>query len=190
MAQKELPLYSPKYIPTGNERAVIEISAGAIVVELFGLDAPQTVGNFVELANSGFYNGSKFHGLKQGSVIVGGCPVTRNLGPAQVHAAVRGVLHGVHPGTGSCGHRIIDEWASSSRNCHFEGSLVMAHGSAPDSASCQFYFSLARQPEFDDCFTVFGQVVEGLEILHTLCIGTVIERVIIDYGSRGLVEAG
>ncbi|MDR0500889.1 MAG: peptidylprolyl isomerase [Coriobacteriales bacterium] len=154
------PLRVPDYLPTGKERALFLTSRGTIVVELFGLDAAHTVGNFIELAQSGFYDGLKFHAYKEGSVVAGGCPVTRNLGPAQVHAAVRGVLHGIHPGTGDAGYCIADEWEQNARNRHLNGSLAMAHGSAANSASCQFYFSLATQPEFDKQFTVFGQAVD------------------------------
>jgi peptidyl-prolyl cis-trans isomerase B (cyclophilin B) len=180
MTRIELPLYTPAYVPTGAERARIQTSRGLVIVELFGREAPVTVGNFIELATSGFYDKLKFHGKKADSVVVGGCPVTRGLGPAQVHAAVRGVLHGIHPGTGTARHRVIDEWEHNPRNQHLDGSLVMAHGSEPDSGSSQFYFSLATQPEFDDQYTVFGQVVEGLEVVHALNIGDVIENITIE----------
>lgn len=56
----------------------------------------------------------------------------------------------------------------------------MARKSAPDSASCQFYFSLSEQPEFDDKFTVFGRTVEGLDVVHALRIGDRIERIVIE----------
>jgi peptidyl-prolyl cis-trans isomerase B (cyclophilin B) len=180
MARIEVPLRTPDYIPTGTERVRIQTSRGTIVAELFGREAPVTVGNFIELATGGFYDGLKFHAKKADSVVVGGCPVTRRLGPAQVHAAVRGVLHGIHPGTGTAGYRIIDEWEGNPRNQHHDGSLVMAHGSEPDSGSSQFYFSLATQPEFDERYTVFGQVVEGLETIHALNIGDIIEAVTIE----------
>jgi peptidyl-prolyl cis-trans isomerase B (cyclophilin B) len=180
MTRIELPLRTPAYVPAGTERARIQTSRGLIVAKLFGREAPITVGNFVELATGGFYDGLKFHGKKADSVVVGGCPVTRGLGPAQVHAAVRGVLHGIHPGTGTAGYRIIDEWEGNPRNQHIDGSLVMAHGSEPNSGSSQFYFSLATQPEFDSQYTVFGQVVEGLEVIHTLNIGDIIQSVLIE----------
>ncbi|MDR2380429.1 MAG: peptidylprolyl isomerase [Bifidobacteriaceae bacterium] len=184
MTRLELPLHTPAYTPTGSEHARIRTSRGLVIVELFGQEAPVTVGNFVELATRGFYDGLKFHAKKADSVVVGGCPVTRGLGPAQVHAAVRGVLHGIHPGTGTARHRIIDEWENNPRNQHLDGSLVMAHGSEPDSGSSQFYFSLAVQPQFDSQYTVFGRVIEGLEVVHALNIGDVIEAVTIE----GLAE--
>ena len=56
----------------------------------------------------------------------------------------------------------------------------MAHKSAPNSGSCQFYFSLGEQPEFDDQYTVFGQVTEGLEVIENLAIGDAIKTVAIE----------
>jgi peptidyl-prolyl cis-trans isomerase B (cyclophilin B) len=174
------PLYTPHYRPTGKECAVITTSKGVLRVELFGKEAPVTVGNFIELAQQGFYQQTKFHAHKPDSVIVGGCPLTRLLGPAQVSAAVRGVLRGIHPGTGNAGYTIIDEWQVNPRNQHLDGSLVLAHGSEANSGSSQFYFSLATQPKYDDSFTVFGQVTEGLAVVHSLIVGDVIEEITIE----------
>ncbi|MDR0347180.1 MAG: peptidylprolyl isomerase [Coriobacteriales bacterium] len=177
MARNILPLYTPHYYPTGEESARIHTNRGVICVELFGRETPITVGNFIELTGRGFYHNLKFHAHKPGSVIVSGCPKTRPLGPAQVAAAARGVLRGVHPGTGNARYTISEEWETNARNHHLDGSLVLAHGSDPNSGSSQFYFSLAEQPEFDDKFTVFGQVIEGLSVVHSLVIGDVIESI-------------
>jgi peptidyl-prolyl cis-trans isomerase B (cyclophilin B) len=180
MARTLLPLYTPRYRPTGAESVLIHTNKGTIRVELFGGEAPNTAGNFIELARRGFYRGLKFHGHKPDSIIVGGCPTTKHLGPAQVAAAARGVLHGIHPGTGNARYTIVDEWETNARNRHLDGSLVLAHGSDPNSGSSQFYFSLAVQPEFDDRFTVFGQTTEGLSVVHSLTIGDVIEDIVVE----------
>ncbi len=164
MGRIVLPVYTPYYIPNGNEVAVIETSRGTIRARLAGKDAPVTVGNFIELAARGFYDELKFHAHKPGSVVLGGCPTTRTLGPAQVDAAARGMIRGIHPGTGDARYTIVDEWETNPNNKHVLGSLCMAHKSEPNSGSCQFYFSLSEQPEFDEKFTVFGQVVEGLSM--------------------------
>ena len=98
----------PEYQPTGEEIAVINTSKGTIRVQLAGNDAPIHVGNFVELAQKGFYDGLKFHRYVPGFVIQGGCPNTREATPEQVAAGRRrawpprhrqpGLLHqgGVH----------------------------------------------------------------------------------------------
>ena len=133
-----LPLYTPRYVPNGGEVAVIQTSRGAIRARLAGKDAPVTVGNFIELAARGFYDGLKFHACKPGSIVVGGCPTTRTLGPAQVEAAARGIIRGIHPGTGDARYTIVDEWETNPHNRHLRGSMCLAHKSPPDSGSCQF----------------------------------------------------
>ncbi|OUO92137.1 peptidylprolyl isomerase [Gordonibacter sp. An230] len=180
MGRIVLPLYTPRYVPNGHEVAVIRTSRGTIRVRLAGKDAPATAGNFIELAAREFYDGLKFHACKPGSVVVGGCPTTRALGPAQVEAAARGAVRGIRPGTGDARYVIVDEWKANPRNRHLRGSLCLAHKSAPNSGSCQFYFSLAEQPQLDDKFTVFGQVVEGFDVLDALGVGDVIESVRIE----------
>ena len=179
MARIELEIYTPGYKPNGREVAVIETSRGIVRAELFGCEAPVTVGNFIELAAKGFYDSLKFHAKKPGSVVLGGCPTTRTMGPAQVLAAAQGAIRGMHPGTGDARYT-IDEWEDNPRNAHRLGSLCMAHKSAPNSGSCQFYFSLDEQPEFDDKYTVFGQATEGLEVIEQLAIGDAIKGIVIE----------
>ena len=189
MGRIELSVYTPHYVPTGTEIAVIETSKGTVRVELFGREVPVTVGNFVELAAKDFYDNLKFHAKKPGSVVLGGCPTTRSMGPAQVLAAAQGVIRGMHPGTGDARYTIIDEWEGNPRNVHRLGSLCMAHKSAPNSGSCQFYFSLGEQPEFDDQYTVFGQVTEGLEVIENLAIGDAIKTVAIEGADEEALRA-
>ncbi len=180
MGRIVLPLYTPQYVPNGIEEAVFETVRGTIRVRLAGKDAPVTVGNFIELAARGFYNNLKFHACKPGSVVLGGCPTTRTLGPAQVDAAARGVIRGIHPGTGDARYTIVDEREANPHNKHVLGSLCLAHKSEPNSGSCQFYFSLSEQPEFDDKFTVFGQTVEGLDVVQQLGIGDAVKSITIE----------
>ena len=98
-------LYTPEYKPTGNEVAVLTTSQGTIRVQLHGEDAPIHVGNFVELANKGFYNGLKFHRYVPGFVIQGGCPNTRDMTPEQVARGERGPQG--QPGTGGPPVRLL-----------------------------------------------------------------------------------
>lgn len=180
MARMVLPLHTPRYIPTGKELAVFKTSKGNIKVALFGKDAPHTVGNFIELARRGFYDEVKFHARDEESALVGGCPTTKSLGPAQVHAAVKGLIYGLHPGRGNAGYTIRDEFEGRANNKHLLGSLVMARGTDANTGSCQFYFSLGEQPEHDNSFTVFGQTIEGLEVLKELRIGDAIHSIDIE----------
>ncbi len=180
MGRVVLPLYTPLYQPTGKEIAIIETTKGTIRVKLDAAGAPVTTANFIELAARGFYQDLKFHACKPDSVVLGGCPTTRTLGPAQVDAAARGVIRGIHPGTGDARYTIVDEWGSNPNNHHVLGSLCMAHKSDPNSGSCQFYFSLSEQPEFDDRFTVFGMTIDGIDAVKSLDVGDAIKSVSIE----------
>lgn len=169
-----LSVYTPRYIPNGNEIAIITTVKGTITVALDGKNAPITVGNFIELSRRGFYENLKFHARREDSAVLGGCPTTRTLGPAQVDAAFRKVVRGIHPGTGDAGYTIKDEYQGKPNNHHKLGSLVLAHKSDPDSGSSQFYFSLAEQPQYDDKFTVFGETIEGIDVVQALRSGDAI----------------
>ena len=171
-------LYTPAYQPTGDEVAVFTTSKGVIRAQLAGKDAPIHVGNFVELARKGFYDGLKFHRYVENFVIQGGCPHTRDMTPEEV-AAGRSGRTGT-PGTGGPGYRIKGEWRTNPNNSHEDGALAMARSSMPDSAGSQFYFCLGPQHFLDDNYTVFGQAVEGFDVIAALRAGDVIESVVIE----------
>ncbi len=171
-------LYTPSYVPTGEEIAVVDTSKGVIRVQLAGKDAPIHVGNFVELANQGFYDGLKFHRYVPDFVIQGGCPYTRDMSPEEVASGRRGPSG--QPGTGGPGHQIKGEWATNPHNEHNDGTLAMARSQAPDSAGSQFYFCLGPQPFLDSNYTVFGDTIEGLDVIHNLRAGDVINSITIE----------
>lgn len=177
--EKEEPImamYTPEYQPTGEEIAVFTTSKGTIRVQLAGKDAPIHVGNFVELARKGFYDGLKFHRYVPGFVIQGGCPTTRDLTPEQVirEGGRRGC------GTGNPGYSIKEEFTTNPNNSHEDGTLAMARSSNPNSAGSQFYFCLGAQHMLDDGYTVFGQTIEGLDVIGQLRVGDVIESIEIE----------
>lgn len=171
-------LYTPAYQPTGDEIAVLKTSQGTIRVQLAGKDAPIHVGNFVELAQKGYYDGLKFHRYEPGFVIQGGCPHTRDMTPEEVAAGMRSPSG--RPGTGGPGYRIKGEWTTNPNNVHKDGTLAMARSSDPDSAGSQFYFCLGPQPFLDGGYTVFGQTIEGLDVIGKLRAGDVIESIVIE----------
>ncbi len=173
-----MALYTPEYQPNGNEVAVIVTSEGTIRVQLHGQDAPIHVGNFVELAQKGFYDGLKFHRYVPGFVIQGGCPNTRDMTPEDV-AAGKSSPAG-RPGTGGPGYSIKGEWRTNPHNEHKDGTLAMARSSMPDSAGSQFYFCLGPQPCLDTDYTVFGDTLEGLDVIARLRAGSVIESITIE----------
>ncbi len=153
-------LYTPQYKPTGKEIAVITTSKGVIRVQLAGNDAPIHVGNFVELAQKGFYNGLTFHRYVPDFVIQGGDP--------------KG------DGTGGPGYRIKQEFTTNPNNSHEDGALAMARSQNPDSAGSQFYFCLGAQHFLDPNYTVFGQTLEGFDTIAALRKGDTIESIVIE----------
>jgi cyclophilin family peptidyl-prolyl cis-trans isomerase len=138
--------------------AVIETDKGTIKCKLYEEDAPNTTANFIGLAEKGFYNGLKFHRVVPGFVIQGGCP--------------QGT------GTGGSGKQIKLEVTPKLK--HTEGALAMARSQHPDSASSQFYITLAPQPFLDMQYAVFGQTVEGMEVVKSIKQGDKIKSVTIE----------
>ena len=129
------------------------------------------------LAARGFYDKLKFHAHKPGSVVLGGCPTTRTLGPAQVDAAARGMIRGIHPGTGDARYTIVDEWETNPNNKHVPCFLL--HGACPSRTQVAAV-PLLEQPEFDEKFTVFGQVIEGIDTVQELGVGDAIKSIVIE----------
>ena len=177
-----MALYTPQYQPTGEEIAVIKTSKGTIRVQLAGKDAPIHVGNFVELAQKGFYNNLKFHRYVPGFVIQGGCPNTRDLDSDHVIAAAGNPYAGL--GTGGPGYTIKQEYSTNPNNKHNDGALAMARSQMPDSAGSQFYLCLGAQHMLDPNYTVFGQTIEGKDVIGQLRVGDVIEAIEIENAAQ------
>jgi peptidyl-prolyl cis-trans isomerase B (cyclophilin B) len=139
-----------------SPRAVIEMDAGKIVIEFYEQDAPGTVANFVKLAKKGFYDGLSFHRVVPGFVVQGGDP--------------KG------DGTGGPGYTLKDEFNSRK---HLTGTVAMARTPAPNSAGSQFYICLGPQPALDGKYTVFGQVIDGMDIVIKIKRGDIMKKVTI-----------
>ncbi len=129
-----------------NRRARFETSQGEFALELFEDRAPLTTGNFIELAEKGFYDGLIFHRVIEDFMIQGGCP------------------HGT--GTGGPGYQIDDEFHPDLRH-DAEGILSMANA-GPDTGGSQFFITLAATPWLDDHHAVFGRVIEGIEAVRKI----------------------
>lgn len=171
-------MYTPSYQPNGQEVAVIKTSKGDITVQLYGKDAPIHVGNFVELARKGFYNGTKFHRYLAGFVVQGGDPDTKQVSAAEVAAeAAKGDGMGRF-GVGGPGYQIKGEFDPKvNPRKHVKGALGMARGNDPDSAGSQFYFALEPLQQLDGGYTVFGQVTKGMDVMESLRAGDSIESI-------------
>lgn len=128
---------------------------GTVKIELHEKDAPGTVANFEKLAGEGFYNGLKFHRVIPGFVAQGGCP------------------HGT--GTGGPGYTIKCE-TKDNPNKHVRGVLAMAHA-GKDTGGSQFYITYDAFPHLDGVHTVFGKIVEGMDIVDKIQQGDKMKEV-------------
>ncbi|MBC8352607.1 MAG: peptidylprolyl isomerase [Planctomycetes bacterium] len=128
-------------------RVKLETNRGTLVIELYENEAPQAVGNFISLVESGFYDGLTFHRVLQSFMAQGGCPDGT--------------------GTGGPGYKIACECYRDDHRKHFRGTLSMAHAGR-DTGGSQFFLTFKRTPHLDGKHTVFGRVVEGLDKLAEL----------------------
>ena len=137
-----------------DEVAVIETDFGRIVLEFFPKVAPGHCSNFKRLANAGFYDGVKFHRVLAGFVIQGGDILTRDANPQ-------------NDGTGNPGYSIPAEFNNIP---HDRGILSMARSGHPDSGGSQFFICVAPAHQLNGQYTVFGRVIEGMEVADKIVV--------------------
>jgi cyclophilin family peptidyl-prolyl cis-trans isomerase len=139
------------------KKAVITTDKGVIEVTFRPDKAPNTVASIVELAESGFYDGTKFHRVEPGFVVQGGDPQTKDpsTNPSMY-------------GTGGPGWNMKAEFNDLK---HDRGVIAMARSQAVDSAGSQFYFTLAPANFLDGQYTVFGTVEKGMDVVDKLAVG-------------------
>ena len=140
-------------VPLYTPRAFIHTRHGAVEIHLDVVEAPLTTASFVDLARAGFYDGLVFHRVEPGFVVQGGCP--------------RG------DGNGGPGYAVRCE---ITRRPYGRGAVGMAL-SGKDTGGSQFFITLSPQPRLDGGFTLFGQVVAGMDVVDRIRPGDVIERV-------------
>ena len=128
-------------------RVKLTTNRGDIVVELFENEAPETVGNFISLVEADFYKDIDFHRVIEGFMAQTGCPDGT--------------------GEGGPGYKIECECDSAEARPHFTGSLSMAHA-GKDTGGSQFYLTFNRTQHLDGVHTVFGRVIEGLDVLENI----------------------
>ena len=127
---------------------IIKTDFGSIKFSLLPDIAPETVRNFLELAKSGFYNGTLFHRVIPGFMIQGGDPNTKNPDKSMW-------------GQGGPGYNLKAEFSPRS---HLRGIVSMARATDPDSAGSQFFIVTSDSTFLDKQYTVFGEVVDGMEV--------------------------
>jgi cyclophilin family peptidyl-prolyl cis-trans isomerase len=138
------PSFSPATleVTTMERYATIKTNLGEIVIEFYPEDAPKTVANFITLAKKGFYDGLAFHRIIPGFMMQGGDP--------------KG------DGSGGPGYTIKAEF---NKQKHVAGTVSMARKPDPDSAGCQFFICFGPIPHLDNQYTVFAQVVRGMDVV-------------------------
>jgi dolichyl-diphosphooligosaccharide---protein glycosyltransferase len=135
-----------------NKVAELHTSAGEIDIRFFPDVAPNHVKNFIDLAEKGTYNGTKFHRVIPGFMIQGGDPNTVSGSPSTW-------------GTGGSGKNVAHEFSTVK---HKRGIVSMARSSDPDSASSQFFIMVADYPSLDGQYSVFGQVTKGMDVVDKI----------------------
>ncbi len=144
--------------------AVIDTVKGQITIRLFKKYAPQTVFAFIDMVNKGFYNGLTFHRVEPGFVIQGGCPKGNGSGMY------------IDPQTGK--ERMLMLETSPYLKHNAAGVVAMARfPKNQHSASCQFYITLQPQPRLDNQYTIFGGVLQGLDVVSKIQIGDQIKSI-------------
>lgn len=131
-----------------NPIATITVNGKAITVELMPEHAPNTVNNFISLANSGYYNGLIFHRVIRGFMIQGGCPDGTGMGGA--------------------GYNIKGEFRANrvtNNLVHERGVISMARAQNPNSASSQFFIMHQDSPHLDGQYAAFGKVTSGMDVV-------------------------
>lgn len=180
-------------ILTGPATVELVVKGSPIVIEIDGSQAPITAGNFVDLVNRGVYNGLSFHRVvrdPQPFVVQGGDPQsqdanfpTQQLGTGSfldpTTQAPRYIPLEIKP-TGAdqpvYGQTLEEAKVDAPPALnHRRGAIAMARSQAPDSASSQFYITLADLPFLDGNYAVFGYVTQGMEVVDTIQQGDRIE---------------
>lgn len=130
-------------------KAIIDTKFGSMEIRFFPDKAPQHVENFIKLAKAGFYDKTIFHRVIPGFMIQGGDPNTKDEKNKSQY------------GMGGPGHRVKAEFNDRP---HARGTVSMARSQDPDSAGSQFFIVVKESPSLNGKYTVFGEVVQGMEV--------------------------
>ena len=149
IAKEEPKIENKEKVENMIKYANIETTKGKIKAELYASKAPISTKNFIELANSGFYNGLIFHRVEPGFVIQTGDPDGDGTGGSDKTIPLE-----IVPGL-----------------THVKGALGMARTNDPDSATSQFYIALDDIHGLDGAYAVFGKVIEGMDVAEKIKVG-------------------
>lgn len=193
-------------LPTlaGSATVAMVVNGGTITIEVDGDNAPVTAGNFVDLVNRGVYNGVAFHRVvrePQPFVVQGGDPQSTD---PNVPVQQLGTGSFIDPDTGSARYIPLEIKPASAATplysqtfeqariseppllTHSRGVVAMARSQFPNSASAQFYFTLADLPFLDGSYAVFGRVTAGMDVVDGIQQGDRIDSATVTSGLENL----
>ncbi len=147
------PMQSPQAQPSGTPTVTLKTTKGDITIELYPDKAPITVANFLKLANSGFYNGTKFHRVIPNFMIQAGDPNTKGTDISSY-------------GMGGPGYTIDDEFTNGLSNTR--GMVAMANTGQPHSGGSQFFINVVDNPSLNGGYSVFGKVISGMDVADAI----------------------
>lgn len=136
-----------------RETFIMKTNMGDITIELFNDTRPVTAGNFSKLAKEGFYDDVKFHRVIEGFMIQGGDPLSKDDSRRD------------YWGTGGPGYKIEDELKAPNEN--LRGTISMANA-GPNTGGSQFFINLVDNNPLDSRHSVFGRVVQGMEVVDAI----------------------
>lgn len=139
-------------LKTGRKVEVVT-TEGRFVIELWPEKAPETVANFVRLVENGFYDGTRFYRIIRGIMIEAGDPLSRSVAKKEEW------------GTGELGYGVPVENAEGP---HLRGAVCMARPISSQSSACRFFVCLQTLPYLQGGYTIFGQVVDGLDVVDRI----------------------
>jgi peptidyl-prolyl cis-trans isomerase B (cyclophilin B) len=190
----------------GKATVVVTVKGSPITIEVDGTDAPITAGNFVDLVQKGVYDGLAFHRVvrePQPFVVQGGDPQSKD---PKVPADRLGTGSYIDPKTGNARYiplevkpkcsdtpiynKPFDATVQAVVLPHKQGAVAMARSQSPDSASAQFYFTLADLAFLDGNYAVFGNVTQGFDVVNKIQQGDRIDSAKVTQGAENLKTPG
>ena len=180
----------------GMAKVELQVNGSPILIEVNGTEAPTTAGNFVDLVERGVYDGVVFHRVIPGFVAQGGDPKSKDSN----YRGQLGTNGFIDPETGSERRIPLEiklegdeeptyskaKLGSSVTLKHDRGAVAMARSQMPDSASSQFYIALEDLPSLDGDYAVFGNVIEGMDVVDGIKQGDRVESAKIVEGLENL----
>jgi cyclophilin family peptidyl-prolyl cis-trans isomerase len=166
---------APQRSPGAGPIIVFETVKGTIEIETYPNEAPKSVAHILGLVKRNFYNGLRVHRVEPGFVVQFGDPQTRDMTRRD------------RWGTQGSG-RPIGAAEMNPKRTHRLGAVALAHAGDPRLADSQMYITLAPVPRLDGGYTVFGQVISGMDVVQKLQVTDVIRRATVKEPARGAAK--